>query len=185
MYGEDWNYAKTRLEGTWVRHDKAPVFINVIEGKDRCLVAPMTKTGEFGHEYWTDLDNLDLCPFTLGYVNVGDLTLYVSRQPMRRDWKQGLRVENIVVTINGETTTRFRFRSKGFYDMFMGDYPSFKKALENSKSLGSCAWARHWSVTAGQVVRYKHGEIVGHIEKGSVVLDKGFEYLKESLQESL
>lgn len=185
MYGEDWSYAKTRLEGTWVKYNKEPVFVERIDGCNNCMVIPMTKTGEYGREVIVNMDDLDLCPFSLGYANFGDVALYVSRQPMRRDWKQGLRVENIVVTANGETTTRFRVRSSGFYSMFMNEYPSFKKALEKSKALGSCAWHKHWCVTAGQIVCYKHGEVVGSIVKGSVVLDKGFEYLKESLQESL
>lgn len=185
MYGEDWSYAKTRLEGTWVKYNKEPVFVERIDGCNSCLVLPMKPNGDYGIEFVVNMDDLDLCPFNLGYANLGDVALYVSRQPMRRDWKQGLRVENIVVSANGEPTTRYRIRSKGFYDMFMGTYPDFKQALTKSKALGSCAWHKHWAATTGQVLQYKHGEVVGSIVNGKPVLDKGFEYLKESLQESL
>ncbi len=185
MYGNDWSYARTRLEGTYVRYKGEPVFISLIEGVDRCLIQKLLPNGTYGNEEWVNLDELDLCPFSLGYMNYGKSALYVSRQPMRRDWKQGLRPENIVVTNNRGELVSYKIRSVHFYEMLMGIYPSYEESLKLSKNLSSISWHKHWCVEAGQVIRYRHNEIVGSIVKNVPVLDKSFDYLKESLQETL
>lgn len=183
MYGEDWSYARTRLEGTIVRYKDEPVHIHSINVETgRAEVSNVETYGtEKDRPYRVDTDDLNLKPVPLGYVNLKAGVAYLSRIPMRRDWKQGLRLENCFFN----SARRFSLVGKPISDCIKGIYPSFKEAFEKSKAMTTVAWHRHWAVQAGQVVLYKANEVVGSIKNGKVILDKDFHYLKECLEESL
>ena len=187
MYGKDYPYAQSRIQGTIVRIEKTgePVFVAYVSALGKCSCVPIEKDwGDSENNVYLQVDELDMHPVPLGYVNCAGEATYLMRVPMRRDWKQGLRQENC-----WSSGRRFSMiPMKDIKNCIMNRFPTFEKCLvdvEGSKKLKTIAWHRHWAVNGHMQVLYKNNEVVGCVEDGQVVLDKPFFYLKEALQESM
>lgn len=180
MYEGDYAYAATRLEGTIVRRGDTPVWIIRVRN-DGTVTYQTVITGKEGECH---LDDLNLIPVPLGYINTEKFgAVYVVRRPMRRDWRQGLRPLNMVphdMHINPELIP--------FPDIgrtIKGNYKSFdecRKAVEGGAK--SIAWHRDWAVGHALNVFYR-GRRVGRVVDARVILNEGYEYLREALEEAL
>lgn len=187
MYGTDYAYAQTRIQGTIVRLlDGTPVYVLSV-GNGPCSVLDIRHgLRNFDEAVNVDLDDLDLRPVNLGYVNDpvdGHTSInaeYYIRIPKRRDWKQGLRGENCKGSGHG-----WRHLSmKSLRKTILGDFPSFNQALAKAKKHGIIvAWHRHWA-TDGHTVYYRNNESVGSVEGKSVSLEPRNKYLTEALEDS-
>lgn len=82
-------YAANRLAGTFVRHKGKAVEVVDIGVMVSALELISGELVVFPYE------ELDINPVPLGYANVGGKALYVSRIPLRNDWKQGARFKNL------------------------------------------------------------------------------------------
>lgn len=178
MYGDDYEYANSRLAGTVVRHEGEPFFVeNVLEG--------MTVVGA----YLLDLSDitevgfreLNLKPVPLGMCNTEESVAYLSRLPMRRDWKQGLRKGNFVSMFGPDAAL---ISPDHLRNTIIGKYPTFDRALDHVAHGFPAAWHRDWYLFKNEV-RYKSFGKVGCLKDGNPILIKDYEYLQESLQESL
>lgn len=187
MYGKDYGYAQTRIEGTMVRllGSGEPVYVQRVLDSGMCYLHMIDD--ENNATITKHIDDLDMHPVPLGYVNVRGDVVYLARIPMRRDWKQGLRQAN-------------SWSSKGLLDdiprksirhCIIGKYPTFNKACKDVK-IGVArgrnkiiAWHRHWAIETSDFIQYKNHEIVGKLEKGKPVLFDRYKYLKEALEESM
>src|ERR1700754_2631417 len=97
MYGHDYVYAQTRIQGTVLRvlATGEPVYVVQVSGDGRCACVPIDLDwGDRNNNIYLQVDELDMHPVPLGYVNCAGEATYLMRVPMRRDWKQGLRQEN-------------------------------------------------------------------------------------------
>lgn len=180
MYGEDYEYAHSRLTETIVRLRGEPIFIHKVTMGMNVQYNLLNAEGGL---LVCKADELDLRPVPLGYCNYNKHASYLTRIPMRRDWRQGLR--------------RGNFASMGFvaaeripYDalrqVIIGDYPTFANALEAVKKINSIAWHRHWAVGRHGALLHKGTEHpVGMIKDGVPELDTRYTYLAEALKESL
>jgi len=183
MYDDNLEYAKGRLEGTVVRVGNEPVLVmgvNAVGGKIVSRVVPLD---DLGNEKIVKVADLNLEPVPLGYVNHQGGAYYVTRKPMRRDWKQGLRQNNICFV-----------GAEGFYDMpwydiqktILGEYPKPLDAIDQVTRgrLKSVAFSRDFSVDNQRRLNYKGRHVVGTYDK-MFTLSPKYNYLNEYLQETL
>lgn len=192
MYGKDFAYANSRIQGTVVRlkKDNEPVYVQLVNNMGLCSVVAIEGMDQHmeaapGTSMTIRLDDLNLEPVPLGYVNTGGRALYLQRIPIRRGpGNQGLTQGNC-----GSTGERlWRFPNKSLRQCIIGKYPSFDKAVEEAKVKTRngngklIAFHRHWAV-GPDTLYYKNELLVGTIVKGKPVLDEKFNYLKESLTE--
>lgn len=142
MYGKDYRYASTRLNGTIVRRkDKCghPVVVNHI-GRDGTVSCETVITRR---ERTCTLDDLDLSSPELGMVNTKGNIAYLARCPKRNDWRQGLRRNNVKVMYGQAEVT-----DKLIYRAIRGRYPSLQDAISEAMEDGvKIAFHRHWAVS--------------------------------------
>jgi hypothetical protein len=183
MYGKDYEYANSRLNETIVRRGNTPVYVYNVSVGMKVQYVPLDKVEEGPIEV-CDIDELDLHPVPLGYCNYNKSAVYLSRMPMRRDWRQGLRRGNFIT--KGSGIDPFRIPYAALNQAILGDYPTFKGALDAVRKVKSMAWHRHWAVDNGLQVMYKGAvKPVGNVIDGEIVLDSRYMHLSEALKESL
>jgi hypothetical protein len=178
MYGKDYAYAATRLNGTIVRDKDGEPFhvINVDVTGD--AVGYLLKGGSINNTpVHRRVDDLNVQPVHLGYVNhEGGGVTYIRRMPLRRDWKQGLRSEQCVssnIRLNGMDWKELR-------KTILGEFIPFKRAIKYNFGV---AFHRHWAVNRKRL--YYKNKQVGIIHEDNPVLNDEHQYLKEYLQECL
>jgi hypothetical protein len=195
MYGKDFQYASTRIENTIVRISETgePVYVCAVDNAGgMCTVCNLTEMQgmrvDFGKTSLVSLDDLNVRPVKLGYVNFNAEAFYLERMPIRHGPNnQGLNVENCVSSGPG----LYNFPMKEFIRCIKGEYPDFKNAVEKSatkKRNGqskTIAFDRYWAVFAGNKLLYKNHEVVGVIKNGVPVLSGEYIYLKERLEAAL
>lgn len=193
MYKQDFEYAGTRLAGTIVRILKSdePVYVEFVTRDGLCQVCKITEMEKMDHKSMAiHLDDLNTEPVKLGYVNHAGKAVYVMRIPVRRGPNnQGLRRENS--TCSGGRSID-QIPKDALRNCIIGRYPTYIKArdsvLTNNDGKAvvlnkSIAFDRHWSIHKDYLV-YKDN-IVGkcYHNKKRPVLDPGFKYLQEALDE--
>lgn len=192
MYGKDFAYANTRIQNSVVRILKTgdPVIVNIVGVNGACSVTNVEDLDNRdldgdNKSFVCHLDDLNLEPVPLGYVNNGGVAIYLQRIPVRRGpGNQGLTTNNCVSS--GERL--FRFPNKSLKQCILGKYPLFEKALEESRALTKVgkqkiiAFNRYWAV-GGDVLFYKNHLAVGYIKDSKPVLSSQYTYLKEALSE--
>lgn len=178
MYGDDWDYANSRLAGTVVRLDGEPVFVHSVGPGMRGV---LSKLSDLHNPFEADAKGLDLIPVPLGMCNFKGQAHYLSRIPMRRDWKQGLRKENF-----GSATVHVQLiPPEVLRAVIVGEYPTLAECflLCTKKKVTSAAWHRHWAITADNRILYKNEGPVGIVEDKELILDDKHRYLQEALKE--
>lgn len=181
MYGDDYEYANTRLAETIVRLGDDPVYVHMVEQGMRVVYQKLEDMD--GDIKEVHIDELDLRPVKLGYINVRGGCDYLTRFPMRRDWRQGLRKGNFCAV--GGVLDAMRINYKDLDRVIRGIYPSFDKAVSLKYST---AWHREWAVKKvddAKLLWYKGQKIVGTIDDNGPMLNEKFIYLREALQEAL
>lgn len=175
---EDWAYAHTRLAGTYVLYKSAQlvridsvrrngVRINSLDGESLPLC---------------QLKDLNVQDFRLGFVNFPDGADYVSRKPMRRDWRQGLRPNNLLCR------QELRDRKMQYVSQtLLNNFPTLEECVQSAKEDGLAkAWHRHWCLGHDMKIYYRDlSTSVGSLVKGEPKLSTRFQYLAEALEESL
>jgi hypothetical protein len=181
IYGNDYVYADTRLRDSIVMHKGVPVYVNGVLGDGSCDVYPLK--GGRGKSYMAKLDELDVKPVKLGYINFKGRSCYVMRMPKRRDWKQGLRGANI--TSIGIDTDIHSIPMDEWERVILGNYPSFQSCVRGVSSTAvSMAWNRRWCVKQDLSLWYKE-EKVGEVVDGKPLLTQDYQHLNECLRESM
>lgn len=193
MY-EEADYANNRLRETVVRlKDGTPILIHECRS-DRVSYSPL--------KVWDDredmeiktckMKDLDIDPVPLGYCNIQGKALYVTRMPMRQDWKQGLRKNNICLS-NGQ---KFPASIGTLADTIRGNYPSFTEAIMKLKTSvnknpfnrsldkpTSIGFARDFSVLDKGEVQYKGILSVGkYNDNGDFDIFDKFYWVEDSLK---
>lgn len=180
MYGDDYNYAHSRLQETIVRIGANPIYVYSVSPG---MMVQYAELEDLDAKKVCYVKDLDLKPVPLGYCNYNKYACYLSRMPMRRDWRQGLRRGNF---ISSGAVHADRIPYSALKKTILGEYPKFIKALESVGKVNTIAWHRHWAVDRlGQVFHKGAKKPVGKIVNGAVELNSQSMYLKEALQESL
>ena len=179
MYGDDFGYADTRLRDTIVRHRNTPVWVRGV-GPGMMTVIEYLLTGRRTE---VPLDTLDLEPVPLGYVQVGDRYVYLTRVPKRDDWRQGLRHNTMRLVDQGPMSVK-QLPNDSMARCIRNDYPNFEEAKQEL-NLGRevVAWCREWAISPWAV--YHKGREVGERPNGEIRLFQDKNYLQESLEDAI
>lgn len=181
-------YAASRLLETIIMHNKEPVFVHSVGTMDNKISVRCTRLLD-DEDKLIDvyLDDCDINPVSLGYVNHKNSAYYIMRAPMRRDWRQGLRMLNLV-DVEGASPRGIPYRT--IAHTIMGSFPTFKSSLErlnNKEKIQRIAFARDFSISADGILTYKGMIDVGNVSmtNGSVLLHDNCNWVGEALDESL
>jgi hypothetical protein len=131
------------------------------------------------------LDDIDLTPVPLGYVNHEDSSVYAMRIPLRHCWKQGLCQGNFH-TISNEGCDRHRsvsLPSERIFATINGVYPKFKEASKKVgfKGVLNVAFSREFAISKDNIF-YKGRNVGYHLDEDIRFVDR-FSYLKPRLKE--
>jgi hypothetical protein len=197
VYGKDFQYASTRIENTIVRltENNEPVYVYSVDiNGGMCEVVPLSKLDNPERNFRNTgsilvaLDDLNVRPVRLGYVNFNAQAFYLERMPIRHGpGNQGLNGENC----ESSGPRLFNFPMQELIKCIKGVYPSFNNAVDKTRTnkrngqQKTIAFNRYWAVGHGKVLMYKNHEVVGEIKGGAPILDKNYLYLKERLEEIL
>lgn len=176
MYGEDWEYADSRLADTVVCHNGRPFYVHRIMPAMVAMGIDLVSNKDVS----VPAVELELTPVKLGYCNFNKKAFYVCRIPSRR-YKQGLRKDNMRCTALNGGAARLEYAQLA--NTIMGVFPDFQKCIDNVVNLHSMAWNRDWAMDKLGFVYYRGTDIVGSLVDGKVVLSTQFAYLKEALAE--
>lgn len=180
-------YAASRLIETIICHDKTPVMVNSVGMDGDKIDLIVTNLLEDNDPYHVHLDECDINPVSLGYVNHKKYAHYIMRAPMRRDWRQGLRMLNIV-DAEGMNPRLIPYRT--IAQTIMGSFPSFKSCLDriNGKErIEEMAFNRDFAINREGKLRYKGLFSVGTIDmtNGNVLIGDNFNWVREALEEQM
>lgn len=177
-YGNDWEYANNRLQGTIVRLNDEPVFVHEVR---RDMKAEVSKLEDIYNAFIADGRELDLTPVPLGMCNFNHNAHYLSRVPLRRDWRQGLRRENFISPTCDHAAIPPALLAK----VIKGEYPALKECFDLvKKGALAAAWSRRWAIGRDSTLIYKN-KVVGTSKDGVLLLNKEFQFLAEALEEAV
>lgn len=190
-YGNDLNYADSRIRNTIVKTPDQPLLVErFAEQEDDAGNVKRLALG-FGLDS-EDLvsvptDDIDLTPFRLGYVNKYSRAIYIVKVPKRQDWRQGLRLEQLQ-SLSGVAIKYLNNRD--LRHMLMNKYPTLDECvlkLEEALAEGNhtnvgFAWHYDWALLEGFKVQYRGNRIVGQLVNNQVILDDQYTYLREALE---
>lgn len=179
MYGDDWRYARSRLQNSVVAWKDVLVRIEEVYNGRATFTVVSKSVEKFGE---CALGELDVKPLRLGFVNWNGTASYICRAPMRRDWKQGVR-HSSMRSLHGYQPRQIPFLC--INNTHKGKFPK----LETCKRIigtdaKSKAWARDWALDRHGNVMYRGGTIVGKINNGVPELTPRFIHLQENLEAS-
>ena len=179
-YKGDYSYANQRLAGTYIYYEGSPILVVSI---DQFGVVTFNRCGLGGDAEKCRLSECSLEPLRLGYINDGPLAHYLRRFPARVQ-RQGLQ-DRIMYSSMGRIVA---LESIPFLNCVIGSYPNLNVCLElvANKEVQSVAFSRTFALKVNErnnKIEYK-GKIVGSLvgESLKLKLDKGREYLQESLE---
>jgi hypothetical protein len=174
----DRDYAYSRLVNTLVRHNGEAVLVREVLGDLDCIVERLdTKNIHTVH-----LDDLELKSPPLGFVNFEGQCYYLTRKPMRNDWRQGVRRNSVSAIRNGrEMSIPIQAISK----CVDGKFPTRSSALASlRKGVREVAISRDYSLTrvgSSTIINYKWYGAVGKLTLKGIVLDAQWKYLHKEL----
>lgn len=190
-YKNDYRYAGSRLRDSIVSHNGLPVYVMSVDNDGLCRLYNTEVYGERDYGY-VPLDELDLTPINLGYVNAdlygfGEKRAYfIQRTPKRRDWRQGLRETSLIIDGEGSRAGVAKLLSCLTQTM-KGDYPSIDDACSMlDKGSPIVAFSRKFAISSDGALMYKRHKVgtLNKLTKEVLLLDNFF-FLKEFLEEAL
>lgn len=185
-YKKDYEYAGTRLRGTMVVSKGRVIIINNVDPFGLCEVTELLSA----KNYAVPLQEIDLSPVKLGYVNHKRDAIYTMRAPARY-YKQGL-TGNVLKTKH----KNIQWMSSNLVKTILGIFPTPLMAAEsvhNNESI-AMAFSRTFAFSspkkASLDLDYK-GKKVGtstwneDAKSLNYNLHDEYEFLRESLEEAL
>lgn len=182
-YGKDYAYADNRLRNTLISYKGYPLWVERINGHGY-VMPRFIGTNQF-NGLTPHIDECDVTPIPLGYVNKGNESVYLERIPSRL-YRQGLTRDSLYSV----GRDRVGLTSDELAKTLQNIYPSIETCIELITNFECMSWAfaRKFSV-----VRYKansktidlhyRGRKVGYFKGGLPFLEKKFSFLRESLEE--
>lgn len=177
MY-DTWEYANTRLNGTIISLiTGAPIFVHSVG--PRFMVHYNLLNEEFDKARACKISEVNLEPVALGFCNTPKGAVYLSRQPKRDDWRQGLRDNTIT-----SNPARGKVPLKCIDEAIKGVKVDVNKALTYSAESGRMvAFHRYWAVERGKL--FHKWYMVGKISEDGVVFLEKYQYLESRYAEDV
>lgn len=195
MYGnEDVAYARGRLAHTVITHQGVAVMVeDVAAGRGKKPPSIFATEIKSGKRISDVIDNYDLTPVKLGFVNqqmgvygaplVEHSVQYIVRNPMRNDWRQGLRKENVSYELGDKW-----WDVSAIADTIENTFPSIEDARNKFKErTGLIAWSRDFAMNNKEEIFYRaFGKIGNFIDNTrNYLLDAKFFWVEERLREAV
>lgn len=183
---KDVDYAYSRISGTFVLYKNELVKV-VDKYRDK-----FTLVKGNGEEARAPLEDLVLSPPNLGMVTVDYSTLWVSRLPKRRDYRQGTRASNIQAHVIGGGRLHRRFGTDK--DLFTlskthkGEFFTLKEAVEKVQDRWDfCPIARDFALSSDAKLFYRNNKQVGSLNKHTLQLKlkPKYQHLAETLEDQV
>ena len=182
-YLQDYGYANEKLGGSVVSKDGWPVYIDHVSGIGEVAYRKL------GAMKWQTckLQELDLSPIKLGYVNYRDSAQYLVRMPARV-YRQGVR-ENTCRAKENNRWMRIRLFDGGMANTAMGIYPSIDVCLDDitNDDVTGRAFSRIFAIRKQRnnlSLQYKERRVgLVNSDNGEMSLAPEFCYLQEALNE--
>lgn len=149
-YEGDYEYARTRLEGTVVLHNGIPRMCHQVWiDSGNCLLYPLGSN----NTYTAHVNELVVNDYKLGYMNSGKSLYYLTRMP-KKQYKQGIREDTIWDSIQGLYIDPYY---KGMANTLMGVYPSIKSSIElvECEDVEGCAFHRNFAIQRKDLGGYR------------------------------
>lgn len=186
---KDLTYAAGRLVGTIIRRNGIPILVTDL-GPHGCYFKNML-TGATEQDVYPS-NSFDITPVPLGNANYNGKSYYLSRIPMRKDWKQGLRASTTRISSPGIPFIEFaELPNVEIARAILGDYPSLDKtiySLKTSAQVTSMAFDRCFALDKENNIWHKGVRNIGKLinpHNHSYSLKDEFFWARESLEEAL
>lgn len=190
MFNGEREYASSRIRGTYMlpKNPELPLsYIAEVEGPDDLYASRLIGSG--GQTY--SITDFEFAIGQLGYVNTTqEGPVFVTRMPLRRDWRQGLRSSQM--TTVGDRSNRgvsSRWLDSNLTlvtDCIRGRYPRFWDSLEQTEETGAGAAISRRFAIDGKYDLHFRGRKVGRVGRGDrLTLDSKYRFLEEDLIQSV
>lgn len=181
----DKNYAVGRLIGTIVRYNSKPVMVNEINGTEISYRNLLTSKTEYGL-----YDGLDINPVPLGYTNSHGISYYLTRCPMRKDWKQGLRSQTMrALECGANFPISHEINLRDVARTIIGEFPSVEKAIKAlvDNDAVTIAFSRTFALDGDGSIWHKAIRNIGKLnfKNGDTDIKEEFFWVKEELKEAM
>ena len=202
MFNYDLAYLDSRLNGTyvWIKSEKRLMrYGGALQGRGQRL-SDDSKFVMFYGSRDSDAKEIPLREFSFEppffrNVNTPGGALCYERQPVRRDWKQGIRTSQYRVFSPGSNGVEIAGRSYASIDYgsipyinksINEEFMSFENALEMVEEMGlAFAFSSNFSVTNRMRVLHGNHEVGNVDDNGMVKLNQLSDWCKEELIENI
>jgi len=185
LYHDDVEYAAKRLDSSLVRKSNGnPFYVNHTRKVGKGIFCEGTDL-LLNQGADVALEDIDLTPVPLGFFNVAGKMAFACRKPMRKDWKQGLSSNSLI--LYGADKRDFSFNA--LVQSIMGLYPSYEEVLSYVRKTRnrSMAFSRDFGVSdktgSLQLVYRKYP--VGEIKGDLAVLNPDKYFLEQHLASAM
>lgn len=183
MYSDDPDYASKRLNNTLIRLKNGnPFHVSKVTHNEGGVLGAVGIDLVEVVKSWNRLDDFDLEPVPLGFVNVDGNMVFTCRKPMRKDWRQGLSA-NSLLTYGQIHAHDLNF--KHLIQPILNQYPSYLRALEELPKRNSVAFCRDFGLVKKDkktVLVFRKYE-VGFVDEVRPVLNHDKTFLQQHLEE--
>jgi hypothetical protein len=160
--------------------------LDIVSRNNELDKAVISATDEAGALVNLTIDQLDFSIGKLGYLNdaLSGAAMFISRLPIRRDFRQGLRSGQLSYIRNGSynplSDNWMQANVKNISKCLWDDYPDLDTAIELSEEYnGDIAFSKNFALSSKYKLLYK-GFTVGDLTKeDKFKLGKQFNFIEE------
>jgi hypothetical protein len=188
MFNNDANYARSRLVSSFMRGKEKGFYkiLDVITKNNDLSKANILAFDEEKREEMLTINQLDFSVGKLGYVNdtLSGQALYISRLPIRRDFRQGLRSSQLSYIRNGSynplSENWLEHNAKSVNKCLRNRYLSLDEVIELAEEYNEdVAFSKNFALSRKYKLLYK-GFTVGDLTKDDKFkLDAQFNFIEE------
>lgn len=172
-------YAGSRIHGTIILLKRQPVLVDEVRARNGLIMVHGNTFGRGSIVVEEELSEFNLTDYRLGYFNKGGTAFYMSRKAIRRDWRQGLRLQNVQ-----SYPTDYDLSTDDIALCLRQRYPSLSGALAKlGEGYESCAWCKDFAVSASGKLSWKAHDC-GMVVDDTIVLSNKYKFLANLIKES-
>ena len=172
MFNNDANYARSRLNASYMKGKDSLFYISDIVSRDNLLdKAVIIGYDHLKRERKLNIKDLNFCVGKLGYVNdvMTGLAMFISRIPIRRDFRQGLRSAQLCYNRNGSSGSISEVwldqNIKAVNDCLNSKYPDFTEVIDLVEEYNNdVAFSKNFALSSKYRLLYK-GFVIGDLTK--------------------
>jgi hypothetical protein len=189
MFNNEASYARSRIVASFMRgKDQLYQIIDISSKTDKLDEATIYALTSDGQKVALKSSSLEFTLGKLGYVNepFTGIAQFLSRIPLRRDFRQGLRACQLVTCRNGSANSVpdkwLASNSKAVYKCLVNDYPKISRAIELVDEYdGDIAFSKNFAIGRNYSLLYR-GFSIGKLTKDDKLkLDNKFNFVEEEL----